>query len=130
MNEDNFDNNFKEAQERKTDAAVSKKLIQKGTLNYAVSQIEVDKAIAENQTANKSEGSDNIHPSMVKSSGFRMRQALRLPFKKCSAKHIGFGKAVKWVSTRNWEKWTKRLPLAQNPSHWRQILVRPRKGFC
>ena len=45
INEDNFDNNFKEAVERQIDVNVNEKLIQKGFFVYSISQIEVREAI-------------------------------------------------------------------------------------
>ena len=62
-------------------ASIIEHLIHEGTLDYAISQIEVE-AIAQTQTADKSADPDNIHPSMVQTSGFWMRQALMLLFNK------------------------------------------------
>ena len=50
ISEDNFDNNFKEAVQRQIDASIDEQLIHERPLNYAISQIQVDEAIAQIQT--------------------------------------------------------------------------------
>ena len=95
LKEQNFDYNFSDDIKEKIDACLKNQQDHEGVLDYEINQIEVDDAIAKIQTANKSADPDNIHPSMLKISGFWMRQALLILLNKMLSEILDFGKTVK-----------------------------------
>ena len=84
----------------------------------------------QNLTVDESADSDKNHPSMVKTSGFWMHQVVMLLFKERLNEEVRPEKAVKWGLSEKWERWSRRLPLASDPSHWPHMSVRQWKGSC
>ena len=56
--------------------SINEQLIQDRTMDYATSQMEIDKAIAQTQRPDKSADQDSIHLSIMKIVGFLKRLAL------------------------------------------------------
>ena len=73
-------------------------------MGYAISQIEVEEAIAQNQTAEKSAEPDIFDPTTAKTSDLWMCQALKLLFNKVVNERTTLRKSGAVRFTKKWGK--------------------------